>query len=208
MEELKRKNRTPIMKLIPSLVLASVSSLQAAVYNYNMSADNDMTLYSGNITGSSLTEHFNQTAGWGTPNVGSFVSTDNYLYLVGMNFTSVGSFAGFINTIDISTVPWDISSGVSGSLTGYTGSSTAFNPLISEVSSLIGTETFTPAALTGSLVGVGIAGVADSIDIPSSSSAFIYRTDASNFSIPEPSTTLLGFGAATLALLRRRRTPA
>lgn len=196
------------MKLIPSLILASVSSLQAAVYNYNMSADNDMTLYSGNLTGSSLTEHFNQTAGWGTPNVGSFTSTEDYIYVVGMNFGGPGSFAGFINTIDISTIPWDISSNVSGSLTGYTGSSTAFNPLTPEVSTLIGTETFTLAALTGSLAGVGIGGVADSVDIPGFDSAFIYRTDASNFNVPEPSTTLLGFGAATLALFRRRRTPA
>lgn len=207
MEQVKRKTRTTIMKLIPSLLLASVSCLQAAVYSYNMSADNDMTLYSGNITGSSLTEHFNQTAGWGTPNTGSFISTDDYIYVVGMNFGSVGSFAGFINTIDVSTVPWTISSDVSGSLTGYTGSSTAYNPLTAAISTLIGTETFTPAALTGSLAGVGIGGVADSVDIPGSSSAFIYRTDASNFAVPEPSTTFLGVSATVLALFRRRRTP-
>lgn len=206
MEVVKRKTRPTIMKLIPLLILTSAASLQAAVYNYNMSADNDMTLYSGNITGSSLTQHMVQSAGWGTPNVGSFVSTENYIYVVGMNFGSVGSFAGYINTIDVSTVPWDISSDVSGSLTGYTGSSTAFNPLIPEVSTLIGTETFTPAALTGSLAGVGIGGVSNAVDIPGFSSAFIYRTDASNFPVPEPSTTLLGFGAAALAIFRRRRT--
>ncbi len=167
-----------------------------------------MTLYSGNFIGSSLSEHFNQTASWSTPNVGSVTSTENYIYVVAMNYGSVGSFAGFINTIDISTVPWDISSDVSGSLTGYTGSSTTFNPLIGEVSTLIGTETFTPAALTGSLAGVGIGGVVDSVDVPGFTSAFIYRTDASNFNVPEPSTTLLGFGAASLVLFRRRRTPA
>jgi len=195
------------MKLIPLLILASVASAQAAVYNYNMSSDNDMTLYSGNITGSSLTEHFNQTAGWATPNVGSATSTEDFIYVVAMNFGSVGSFAGFINTIDLSTVPWEISSDISGSLTGYTGSSTLFNPSISEVSTLIGTETFTPASLTGSLAGVGIAGVSDAVDVPGFTSAFIYRTEASNL-VPEPSTTLLGFGAVSLVLLRRRRTPA
>lgn len=195
------------MRLIPLFILAAASSVQAAVYNYNMSADNDMTLYTGNLTGSSLTQHMVQSAGWGTPNVGTFTSTDPYVYVVGMNFGSIGSFAGFINTIDVSTIPWDISSDVSGSLTGYTGSSEAFNPLIGEVSTLIGTETFTPAALTGSLAGVGIGGVADSVDIPGFSSAFIYRTNASNL-IPEPSTALLSFGAVTLALFRRRRTPA
>ena len=91
------------MKLLPIVFLAAVSSAQAAVYSYNVSADNDMTLYTGNITGSSLTQHVVQNAGWATANVGSFTSTDNYVYVVGMNFGSVGSFAGFINTIDIST---------------------------------------------------------------------------------------------------------
>lgn len=204
----ERQNLVTIMKLIPSLILASVTSLQAAVYNYNMSADNDMPLYTGNITGSSLTQHMVQSTGWATPNVGSFTSTDNYIYVVGMNFGSVGSFAGFINTIDVSTVPWDISTNVSGSLTGYTGFSEAYNPLIGEVSTLIGTTTFSPASLTGSLAGVGIGGVADSVDIPGFSSAFIYRTDASNFAIPETSTALLGFAATALVCFRRRRTPA
>ena len=124
-----------------------------------------------------------------------------------MNFTLQSSFAGFINTIDISTIPWDISSDVSGSLTGYTGTTESYNPVLSEVSTLIGTETFTPAALTGSLAGVGIGGVADSVDIPGFSSAFIYRTNASNL-ISEPSTALLSFAAITLALFRRRRTTA
>lgn len=205
MEEVKRKIRITIMKLIPSLLLVSITSVQAAVYSYNMSADNDMTLYSGDITGTTLISHFDQSAGWATPNTGSFTSTEDYIYVVGMNFGSVGSFAGFINTIDVSTVPWEISSDVSGSLTGYTGSSTAFTPLTSEVSTLIGTETFGPAALTGSLAGVGIAGVADAVDIPGFSSAYIYRTEAANFPVPEPSTTFLGVSAAALALLRRRR---
>lgn len=197
------------MKLIPSLIFASVASVQAVVYSHNMSSDNDMTLYSGNFIGSSLGEHFNQTASWGTPNVGSVSSTENYIYVVAMNYGSVGSFAGFINTVDISTVPWEISSDISGALTGYTGSSTAFNPLIAEVSAIIPTQLFTPASNTGSLAGVGIGGVADAVDVPGFTSAFIYRTEASNFDpVPEPSTTLLGFGAVTLTLLRRRRTPA
>lgn len=207
MEEVKREVRHLIMKLIPSLILVSASCLHGAVYSYNMSADNDMTLYTGNITGSSLTEHFNQTAGWGTPNTGSFVSTDPYVYVVGMNFGSIGSFAGTINIIDISTIPWDVTTDVSGALTVYTGTTEIYNPAISEVSTLIGTETFSPAALTGSLAGVGIAGVSDSVDITGFSSAFIYRTEAGNVSVPEPSTALLGFAAVALGVFRRRRTP-
>ncbi|MDA7881909.1 PEP-CTERM sorting domain-containing protein [Akkermansiaceae bacterium] len=192
-------------KFISPLILVSASSLQAALYNYNMSTDNDMTLYTDSIAGLSLTEHFNQTADWEVANVGSFNTNDDYIYLIGMNFTNVGSFAGFINNIDLSTVPWEISSDVSGSLTGYTGTLTSFNPLIAEVSALIGTETFAPAALTGDTVtGVGIAGVADAIDIPGNNSAYLFRTAASNV-VPEPSTSLLGLGAAALALLRRRR---
>ena len=196
------------MKIIPLLLVVS-TPLQAAVFNYNMSADNDMTLYTDDITGSSLTEHFHQTLDWDTPNVGSFVSSDDYIYLVGMNFTLDASFAGFINTVDLSTIAWEVSSNISSSLTGYTGDSTAFNPLISEVSALIATETFTPASLTGdNSTGVGIVGVADSVEIPAGDqSAYIFRTLSTNV-VPEPSTTLLGFGAATLALFRRRRNAA
>ena len=196
-------------KTIASLLLISATSLQAALYNYNMSADNDMALYTGTITGSSLVEHFNQTNDWDTPNVGSFNSNQDYVYVVGMNFTLVASFAGFINNTDLSTIPWEVSTNVSSSLTGYTGNTTTYNPVISEVAALIATETFSPAALTGDISeGVGIAGVADAIDIPDGDqTAYIFRTAASNL-VPEPSTTLLGFGAAGLALLRRRRTAA
>ena len=193
------------MKFIPLLIIASCAPVQAATYNFNMSADNDMTIYTGTVTGASLTEHFAQTDDWDTPNVGSFTTSDDYIYVVGMNFTLVASFAGFINNIDISTVSWEISSDVSGSLTGYNGTTTSYNPLISEVSSLIATETFVPASLTGDISeGVGIAGVADAVEIPDGNqSAYIFRTAANNV-VPEPSTTLLGFGAAALALLRRR----
>lgn len=194
------------MKLISSLILASVTSIQAATYTYNMSADNDMTLYSSNLTGTTLTEHFNQTAGWGTPNTGSFVSFEDYVYVVGMNFGSVGSFAGFINTIDVSTVPWELSSDVGSSLTGYPGGGTSYNPLLAEVATLISTEIFTPATVYTGGAGIGIAGVTNGITISGGNSAFIYRTPVTNFeNVPEPSTVLLGFGAATLMLFRRRR---
>ncbi len=196
-------------KLITSSALAFAASLgltaisNAAVYNYNMSADNDMTFYTGNSTGTLLTEHFNQTAAWSTPITGSLTSFDDYLYVVGMNFGSVGSFAGFINGIDITTVPWETTIDVSGALTGYTGSSTLYNPAIADVAGQIMIQPFSPAVLTGSLAGVGIPGVADSIDIPGSGSAQIYRVAVNN--IPEPSSALLGAAAGLLFLFRRRR---
>jgi len=197
------------MKTIPLILLTSVSSLHAAVYNYNVSADNDMALYTGNATGSSLVQYVEQTGSWEVPNVGTFVSSDDYVYVVGMNFTLQASFAGFINTIDLSTVAWEVSSDISGSLTGFAGDSTAFNPLISEISALIATETYTPASLTGDTVtGVGIAGVANTVEIPDGNqTAYIFRTLSTNI-VPEPSTTLLGFGTAAFALFRRRRNAA
>jgi hypothetical protein len=194
------------MKLISSLILASVTSVQAATYTYNMSADNDMTLYSSNLIGSTLTEHFNQTANWSVANTGSFVSFENYIYVVGMDYGSVGSFAGFINTTDVSTVPWELSSNVASALTGYTGSTTLYNPPIADVATLIPTETFTPAAIYTGGAGIGIPGVTNGITIPDDSSAYIFRSRVTNFeNVPEPSTVLLGFGAVTLALFRRRR---
>ena len=189
------------LALATSLGLTALSN--AAVYTYNMSADNDMTFYTGNSTGTVLTEHFNQTARWATPITGTLTSFDDYIYVVGMNFGGPGSFAGYINGIDVSTLPWETTINVAGALTGYTGSSTLYNPPIPDVAGQILIQPFSPAVLTGSLAGVGIPGVANSIDIAGAGTAQIFRLDVN--SIPEPSTTLLGAAAGMLCLFRRRR---
>lgn len=113
---------TSALLLATSLGLTALSG--AAVYTYSMSSDNDMTFYTGNSTGTVLTEHFNQTAVWSTVISGSLTSFDDYIYVVGMNFGGPGSFAGFINGVDVSTLPWETTINVSGAITGYTGSST------------------------------------------------------------------------------------
>lgn len=193
-----------------------VGTAYSASYSYILAADNDFTLYTANGTGPSTTglvEHIQQTTDWSIPISGSFSSSSNYIYVVGMNHSGQrGSFGGFINGKDISTVIWERSTiDVSSSFSGYLSPSPAYNPDIAVVSSLLTSVSFSgPAPLANDLTGVGVSGVANALDIlgvgfPFEPNAYIFRTQASNFTVPEPSSAaLLGLGGLALILRRRR----
>ena len=185
---------------------------QAATYNYNLSSDNDYALYSSTGFGggiSNVVQHAQQDIEWFTPTSGSFITVGDYIHVIAMNYDSLGAFGGLINGFDISTIPWEVTGNTEAFLTGYPSSPSnnsdeIFNPEINNATMLMQILNFTgPAPLTGSTTGVSVSGVSNALDIPNSS-VVIFRTEAANFAVPEPSSALL-LGLSGFSILFRRR---
>lgn len=196
------------MNKVFALSLLSAASVSAATINYNFSVDNDNSIYTGNASGTSLSLVSHSSNGWVTPESGTLSTTDQYLYVWAANYGGPGSIAGFIDGVDLSTLPWERTGEISSQLTSY-AQNVSFTPLQSDIQNIIANETFAPAPLAtftpNMFNGVSVAGVSGALNIERSS-AFVYRLQINDSSsaVPEPSSTL-ALGALTLLGLTSRR---
>jgi len=186
------------------------SSAQAALYTYSLSGDDDLAIFTGNSTGSSLTEHANASGGWTVPISGSFNSNEDYFYITLHNYFSDGNIAGFINGVEVTSLTWERTGDVRAPL-GYSAGATlsgnvAYTPPVASVQGVIGANPFSSLATnTTSLTGVSAPGATGSVNGPAAGQTYVYRTPTSALPVPEPSAAILGALAGMSCLLRRRR---
>jgi PEP-CTERM motif len=189
-------------------LLALTSQAQAQTITFNLDSDNDMALYVGNATGSSLRQVANQTTVWNTATTGSFtlLPGEDYFYMVGMNYGGAGDIGGTLNGISVTSLAgWvskDVTAGISGFPVGYFAGVESFNPVLSEIQSLVAAGGFTTTPTLGAGAASTVVGGPTFI-LPSGSTATLFR-QAVTAVAPEPGTlALLALGG--LALIKRRR---
>lgn len=160
------------------------------VYRYSLAADNDFALYTadgGSNRRTNVCAKVQQTTRWDRPTSGTFTTDSEYIFVIVMNHESVGSFSGYINGIDISTVRWEISPDISSSLKGYQTATPAFQPEAQNAIAIFqNLRTSRRAKLTTDRLGIGVQGVRRGIDIPDGKKAFVLSTRTEYFHDKNP----------------------
>lgn len=192
----------------PLLLILGAASSHAAVFTVSLSGDNDFTLYTGNASGSSLTEHVNQVTDWNFATNGSFSSNDSHIYVSVVNWGGPGNFHGFINGVDITTVPWETTGNILPQISNFV-SHPSFNPIVSDIEAIATNETFSPAFAVNTTV-IGVPGASSGLFVQSGFTGQVFRTSVENFgvtvsAVPEPSSAVALAGLLASSLLLRRR---
>jgi hypothetical protein len=188
-----------------------ISPVYAQTVTYTATADDDLAIYVGNITGSNLRQVVDKTTFRTTIASGSFslLPGEDYIYLLSMNFGSSGDIGGTLNGTSFTASSW-VTKDVTSSITGLPSSffQETFNPVLGDVQSAIAAGGITGGTTIGA-VGVGTVSTLLSLPtflVPDGSTATLFRQPSgAAATAPEPGTFALALLGFTGGILRRRK---
>ena len=207
-----------ILKSIISITTALSFTAQAANV-YFLSADNDLAIFSGDASGTALTEIYQNDTAWNANNSFTFTPpATGYIYVAAMNFGGVGGFSGGLNGTNIINLDWEYVDLNTADFTLFpTANDETYDVIETDFESALTSVTWLDASTVVRAAGTVTAGVIDETGAVNTSATHYIVPDAFSIrafrigvddipaAVPEPSSTSLLMISMGSLLLRRRR---